>query len=97
MRGPIVRLCYDYGFIRRSDQLFDDAFFHATALCVGEFHTLLVGDVVEFDLIDHPKGPRAVNVRLVAPCSAQVQRSPPQPTFNNDGGGTDEEQKRLRK
>ncbi len=52
-----------FGFIRDSEGL--SRFFHETAVERGcSFDDLKQGQAVEFEPTDHPKGPRAENVRM---------------------------------
>jgi CspA family cold shock protein len=49
-----------YGFIGRSDG--PDVFVHYTAILAEGYKTLNEGDVVEFEIVQGPKGPQAANV-----------------------------------
>jgi len=49
-----------YGFIEREDG--PDVFIHYTAIQTEGFRTLNQGDVVEFDIVEGPKGLQAANV-----------------------------------
>lgn len=49
-----------YGFIERDDG--DDVFVHFSAIQEEGFKTLYEGDVVEFEVVDGPKGLQAANV-----------------------------------
>ncbi len=49
-----------YGFIGRSDG--PDVFVHYTAIVGEGYRTLEEGDLVEFEMIQGPKGPQATNV-----------------------------------
>jgi CspA family cold shock protein len=51
-----------YGFIEREDG--GDVFVHYTAIDAEGFKTLNEGDVVEFEIVDGPRGPQAANVRI---------------------------------
>lgn len=42
-----------------------DVFFHMSSLVDVQFEELSVGQTVQFDIGDGPKGPRAENVRVV--------------------------------
>ena len=63
-QGTIKKLVTEkgFGFIEGER---GDVFFHHTALEDGSFETLREGQVVEFEMGQGPKGPRAENVRLV--------------------------------
>lgn len=63
--GTIKRLTdRNFGFIGLDDR--DDVFFHASALQDTSFDDLRVGQQVEFDVENDPrgKGDRAANVRV---------------------------------
>lgn len=49
-----------YGFIRQADG--PDVFVHHSAIQMHGFRTLNEGEMVEFDLIEEPKGLKAANV-----------------------------------
>ncbi|MGI6643894.1 MAG: cold-shock protein [Bacillota bacterium] len=53
-----------YGFIERDDG--PDVFVHYTAIQTEGFRTLNQGDIVEFDIVDGPKGLQAANVAVVS-------------------------------
>lgn len=53
-----------YGFIAREDG--PDVYVHFTGIADEGYKTLNEGDVVEFDIEEDPKGPRATNVRVAA-------------------------------
>ncbi len=48
-----------FGFIKMEGSA--DVFFHSTA-CGGQFDMLDIGQQVQFDLEEGPKGPKAMNV-----------------------------------
>ncbi len=50
-----------FGFISQEDG--PDVFVHFSAIQVQGFKTLAEGQVVEFDVVEGPKGPHATNVR----------------------------------
>lgn len=63
MKGSIKRLTdKGFGFITPEGGE-KDVFFHTSALSGVSYDELSVGDVVEFDVEDSDKGPRAANVR----------------------------------
>jgi CspA family cold shock protein len=57
-----------FGFIEREDGA--DLFVHYSSIVDEGFKTLREGETVEFEVEDSPKGPRAANVRSVAPAGA---------------------------
>ena len=67
MKGTIKTVIAEknFGFITPEDGS-KDIFFHATSLSGVEFSQVKVGDVVNFDVEDSEKGPRAVKVTLAA-------------------------------
>lgn len=52
-----------YGFIERDEG--SDVFAHFTAIQEEGFKTLYEGDVVEFEIVEGPKGLQAANVSKV--------------------------------
>jgi len=65
LKGDIKRLIRDrgFGFIRAEDGR--EIFFHRSALEEIDFDALEEGNSVEFDVEKGPKGPRAVNIRMI--------------------------------
>lgn len=49
-----------YGFIEREDG--GDVFVHYTAIQEEGFRTLEEGQLVQFDIVEGPRGPQAANV-----------------------------------
>ncbi|MCG0313859.1 MAG: cold shock domain-containing protein [Calditerricola sp.] len=49
-----------YGFIEREDG--GDVFVHYTAIQEDGFRTLEEGQLVQFDIVEGPRGPQAANV-----------------------------------
>lgn len=49
-----------YGFIERDEG--EDVFVHFSAIAGEGFKSLNEGQMVEFDILDSPKGPQAANV-----------------------------------
>lgn len=52
-----------YGFIARDNS--PDVFVHYTAIQMDGFRTLKEEEVVQFELLDGPKGPQAANVSKI--------------------------------
>lgn len=50
-----------YGFLGRDDG--QDVFVHYSAILGEGYRTLTEGDVVEFEIVQGPKGPQAANVQ----------------------------------
>lgn len=65
MKGKIKRLIRERGFGFISTEDGTEVFFHRTALQDINFDTLEEGNSVEFDLESGPKGPRAVNLKVI--------------------------------
>jgi len=65
LKGEIKKLIRErgFGFINAEDG--GEVFFHSSALEGTEFGTLQEGDSVEFSVERGPKGPRAVNIRMI--------------------------------
>ena len=65
MKGEIKRLIRErgYGFISAEEGR--EIFFHRSALEGVDFDALEEGNNVEFNVERGPKGPRAVNVRII--------------------------------
>jgi len=63
--GTIRRLVRDrgFGFIKSGDG--QDLFFHRSELQGVAFDSLKEGQSVEFEKGDSPKGPKAVNIKLI--------------------------------
>jgi CspA family cold shock protein len=60
-----------YGFIQAADDKDNrDIFVHYTAISGDGFKTLAEGQAVQFELVDSPKGPQALNVAKVEAPSA---------------------------
>lgn len=64
--GRIKKIIPDrgFGFVRADDG--NEVFFHRTELTLADFDRLEEGQVVEFDIVDSPKGPRARNLRAAS-------------------------------
>ena len=50
-----------YGFIRGDDG--EDVFVHYSAIVGDGYRSLQEGDIVEFEIVQGPKGPQAANVQ----------------------------------
>jgi len=61
-----------FGFIQREDGG-KDVFVHHTAINASGFRTLAEGQIVEFDVIEDAKGPKAQNVMVMQ----QAESKPP--------------------
>ncbi len=63
--GVIRRLVKDrgFGFIKSDDS--QDIFFHRSELRGVTFELLKEGESVEFENDEGPKGPKAVNIKLI--------------------------------
>jgi cold shock protein len=53
-----------FGFIQRDDGG-KDVFVHHTAINASGFRSLAEGQVVQFDIVEDAKGPKAQNVQVV--------------------------------
>lgn len=64
-QGTIKRLVSDrgFGFVEGES---GDVFFHHSSVEGVNFEELSEGQMLEYELGEGPKGPRAVNVRLLA-------------------------------
>lgn len=61
--GTIKKLAEKgFGFISSDD---GDVFFHMSSLTELQFEDLSIGQKVEYEIGDGPKGPRAENVRVI--------------------------------
>ncbi|MCH8828038.1 MAG: cold shock domain-containing protein [Planctomycetes bacterium] len=63
-QGTIKKLVTDKGFGFISGDK-GDLFFHLSALEESDFETLEVGQAVEYEEGEGPKGPRATSVRII--------------------------------
>ena len=52
-----------FGFI--APQSGDDVFVHHTAIQMEGFRTLVEGDMVDFEIVEGPRGPQAGNVHKI--------------------------------
>jgi len=64
-KGKIKKLIRDRGFGFISDTDGSEVFFHQTGLVDGKFDSLQEGQEVEFEIEKSPKGPRAINVKVI--------------------------------
>jgi len=65
LKGTIKRVIRERGFGFISAEDGSEVFFHRSALQDVDFDTLEEGNGIEFDLEKGPRGPRAVNVKMV--------------------------------
>ena len=63
--GKIKKVVRERGFGFISDTDGREVFFHQSSLTDTQFDAVKEEDNVEFEIEDSPKGPRAVNVRIV--------------------------------
>jgi len=54
-----------YGFIGREDSEGRDLFVHYSGIGMEGFKTLKSGQVVEFDIVEGPKGEQAGNIKIL--------------------------------
>jgi cold shock protein len=64
--GKIKKVVRDRGFGFISDTDGREVFFHQSGVIDTRFDALTEEQKVEFDIENSPKGPRAINVRVVA-------------------------------
>ena len=64
--GTIKKVVRERGFGFISDTDGRELFFHQSGIVDAQFDTLKETQKVEFDIEDSPKGPRAINVHIVA-------------------------------
>lgn len=64
--GTIKKVVRERGFGFISDTDGRELFFHQSGIVDAQFDTLKETAKVEFEVEDSPKGPRAINVRVVA-------------------------------
>ncbi|MFA5287133.1 MAG: cold shock domain-containing protein [Candidatus Omnitrophota bacterium] len=64
--GTIKKVVRERGFGFISDTDGRELFFHQSGIIDAQFDTLKETAKVEFEVEDSPKGPRAINVRIVA-------------------------------
>ena len=65
MKGKIKKLIRDRGFGFISAEEGKDIFFHRSDLDGIDFDALEEGNSVDFNLESGPKGPRAVNIKII--------------------------------
>ena len=63
--GKIKKLVRERGFGFISDTDGREVFFHQSSLIEAKFDALNEEQTVEFEIEQSPKGPRAINVRIV--------------------------------
>ncbi|HIU14426.1 MAG TPA: cold shock domain-containing protein [Candidatus Fimiplasma intestinipullorum] len=54
-----------YGFIQAEEDMKKDIFFHCTQLCDTDAGLIREGQEVEFELVEHQRGPQARRVRKI--------------------------------
>lgn len=54
-----------YGFIKAQEDMKKDIFFHYTQFCDTDVKTIQEGQEVEFELVEHKRGPQARQIRKV--------------------------------
>jgi len=64
-KGKIKKLVRERGFGFINDTDGREVFFHQSGLTDGGFDGLREDQEVEFDVENSPKGPRAINIRLI--------------------------------
>lgn len=64
--GKIKKVIRERGFGFISDTDGSEVFFHRNSLAEASFDSLAGDEDVEFDVEKSPKGPRAVNVKIIA-------------------------------
>ena len=64
-KGKIKKVIAERGFGFIDDSDGREVFFHQTGLVGVAFDTLKGNEEVEFEVEDSPKGPRAVNVKVI--------------------------------
>lgn len=67
MTGKILRLIFPrgFGFLKGPEDEDKDLFFHCSGV-EGSFEDLKVGDLVNYEVEEGEKGPRAVKVQKIA-------------------------------
>jgi CspA family cold shock protein len=65
--GKIKKLIRDRGFGFISDTDGREVFFHQSSVVDMKFDALSEDQTVEFDVEKSPRGPRAINVRIIPP------------------------------
>ncbi len=53
-----------FGFVEQEGG--EDVFVHYSGIAGEGYRSLAENSEVEFDIVDHPKGPRAENVRVIS-------------------------------
>ncbi len=64
--GTIKKVVRERGFGFISDTDGRELFFHQSGIVDAQFDALKEAQKVEFEIEESPKGPRAINVRIVA-------------------------------
>jgi len=65
-KGTVKRIVRDrgFGFINAVDGR--EIFMHRSSMMSGDFDALREGQALEFEVEKSPKGPRAINVNIIA-------------------------------
>jgi CspA family cold shock protein len=66
-----------YGFIGRADGIHKDVFVHYSAILGKGYKQLAEGDIVEFNIVEGPKGPQAAEVRVTQAAPAVAATTAP--------------------
>lgn len=64
--GKIKKVVRDRGFGFISDTDGREVFFHQSSIIDAQFDALKEDEGVEFEVENSPKGPRAINIKIVA-------------------------------
>lgn len=70
-KGNIKKMIRDKGFGFISDTDGREVFFHRSSVVDVDFDSLKEAQEVEFDVEKSPKGPRAINVKVISSATEQ--------------------------